>query len=92
MAKKKISPRYINANLAKEALIGWDTDATDEEIEYAIDNVPTADVAEVVRCKDCKHYFYGICTRVIVSEPIRVYMTDNDFCSYGAKMDGGKEE
>ena len=45
MAKKKKEPRYIDANLVKEALMGWDTDPTDEEIEYTIDKIPTADVA-----------------------------------------------
>ena len=44
--------RYIDANLAKEALTGWETEPTDEEIEYTIDKIQTADVApraEVVR-------------------------------------------
>lgn len=44
MAPKKKEPRYIDANLVKEALIGWETDPTDDEIEYVIDNIPTADV------------------------------------------------
>ena len=47
MAKKKINTRYIDANLVKDALLGWETEPTDEEIEYAIDNIPTADVVEV---------------------------------------------
>ena len=37
--------RYIDAELAKEALTGWETDPLDEEIERTIDNIPTADVA-----------------------------------------------
>ena len=37
--------RYIDAQLAKEALTGWETDPLDEEIERTIDNIPTADVA-----------------------------------------------
>ena len=56
---------YINREDAKKSLIGWDTDPTDEEIEYALDNIPTADVVEVVhgyweevigdiRCSVCK--------------------------------------
>ncbi|MBR3965442.1 MAG: hypothetical protein IKJ91_11775 [Clostridia bacterium] len=44
MPPKKRTPRYIDANLAKTALLGWDTDATDEEIERTIDKIPTADV------------------------------------------------
>lgn len=41
-----------------------------------IKNIPAADVAEVVRCKDCKHRFnYDICA----------YRGDNWFCGYGEK-------
>ena len=36
--------RYIDAELAKQALTGWETDPTDEEILLAIDRIPTADV------------------------------------------------
>jgi len=51
-----------------------------------IGNMPTADVAEVVRCKDCKHY----------KDNHRCYsrysnMNDsrnpNDYCSYGERAD-----
>ena len=51
-------PRYIDADIAKEVLsshedrkgylIGDHEQIIDEE-------VPTADVVEVVRCKECKH-------------------------------------
>jgi len=65
----------------------------DEDMEYrmksAINKIPSADVAEVVRCKDC---FYG-----------RIYGNSNSyycvlttachgddfFCANGARMDGG---
>ena len=40
--------RLIEADAAKVALTGWETDPTDEEIEYAIDNIPTVDAVEVV--------------------------------------------
>lgn len=44
MAAKK---RLVDADEAKEALLGWETDPTDEEIEYTIDNLPTVDAVEV---------------------------------------------
>ena len=50
-------------------------------IRGIIENQPAADVVEVVRCKDCKHWNNGDCYRLELSMP-------NDFCSYGAKMDG----
>ena len=93
MAKKK-KPRYVDANLVKKSLLGWETDPTDEEIEYTIDNIPTADVVEVVRCKDCKKYkesksFSGelkmYCDEL--SEDELMYMKPDDFCCYGERRD-----
>ena len=56
-----------------------------------IKNAPTADVVEVVRCKDCKNYVTrenapNFCMKR------RTWISETDFCSYGAKMNGGKEE
>ena len=54
------------------------------------DSIPTADVAPVTRCKDCKHSWedtgglccsYGPCVDCIVPEDF--------FCAYGVKMPGG---
>lgn len=50
-----------------------------------IENQPTADVVEVVRCKDCKHYVAEYCTRDIKSRTNMFYMAENDFCSYGER-------
>lgn len=60
-------------------------------IEKAIDEQPTADVVEVVRCKDCKHnvgvrdntgfYEYDIVCEYWESDGL--YSTD--FCSYGER-------
>ena len=64
-------------------------------IERDVRDMPAADVAPVVRCKDCKyHYDCGVhfCNRLRMDCP-----DDSDFfCSYGermrkAKMDGGNE-
>lgn len=64
-------------------------------IKTDIIRAPAADVAPVVRCKDCKyHYDCGVhfCNRLRMDCP-----DDSDFfCSYGermrkAKMDGGNE-
>ena len=54
-----------------------------------IDEQPTADVQEVVRCKDCNYFSQttvnkkGFCICSVSGMEI----TDNDFCSYGEKMD-----
>jgi Pyruvate/2-oxoacid:ferredoxin oxidoreductase delta subunit len=59
-------------------------------------DAPTADVVEVVRCKDCRHFcpyegeeHKGDCNELVGLESC-VY--EDDFCSYGeAKMDGKGE-
>ena len=56
---------------------------------YLIDCMPTADVVEVVRCKDCKHYSadgwgFGNCYRTNVDY---LRMADDSFCSYGERRE-----
>lgn len=67
-----------------------------------VEKQPTADVVEVVRCKDCKHYhqFTSFCEKNSyfyddnglscspADSPSWTMFADNDFCSYGARMDG----
>ena len=51
------------------------------------DKISTADVVEVVRCKDCRHYVAEYCTRDIKSRTNMFYMCADDFCSYGERKD-----
>lgn len=63
----------------------------------AIDSIPAADVAPVVRCKDCKHFNHKHmeCENEAVStdhEGGAQYSLNfwlDDFCSYGERKDGG---
>lgn len=72
---------YIDREKAKSLL----------HIEYAyaaeqlLDEIPAADVAPVVRCKDCKHEFGGSC--ILCGFQKR---KSEDFCSYGERK--GKNE
>ena len=51
-----------------------------------------ADVVEVVRCKDCRWYDRGFCNcDQWWNDDRAVGIDDNDFCSYGVKMDGKGE-
>ena len=52
-----------------------------------IRNAPAADVAEVVRCKDCKHKVRTDANGIVIcSEEHGMYCpTENDFCRYGVK-------
>ena len=60
----------------------------------AIRNIPSADVAEVVRCKDCKNNYVTTHNHGKQDDP-RCDFTDrhlslDDFCSRGERrMDGG---
>lgn len=47
------------------------------------DGIPAADVAPVVRCKDCKHEFGGSCSICWFQK-----RKPDDFCSYGERKDG----
>ena len=61
--------------------------------------IPAADVAPVVRCKDCKWYKESrvlppnkFCFRLNhPTEPGKIgyNFADDDFCSYGERKDGG---
>ena len=60
-------------------------------VDLCIKQAPTADVVEVVRCKDCKHYFNGCCyvsTRTNKGCYPRVNVHSrgyDDYCSYGER-------
>lgn len=65
-------------------------DACGQDIADRIENdvvaLPTADVVEVVRCKDCKYYFRDSCFNEVWgdSDPVPE-VNKNDFCSYGER-------
>lgn len=82
--------RLIDANALKEWL-GCDGDnkyssMIMHEIADRIDEQPTIDAVEVVRCWKCKHYTPTICHR------LNTVVTPFDFCSYGKPKTDAKEE
>ena len=48
---------------------------------------PTVDAVEVVRCRDCIHYFSGACLKIYSDGDVSQYAwqerNEDDFCSYG---------
>lgn len=56
-----------------------------------IDNAPTVDAVEVVRCKDCKHYDMGVCLKIYSDGNVHAAAWQkrkpDDFCSYGEQRD-----
>ena len=63
----------------------WYYNADRDEIDLPlVDEAPTVDAVEVVRCRGCKYHNNPTC-------PMRLsfnWTKDDDFCSYGERKDG----
>lgn len=87
---------YIDREAAKIAFQNMDAGSrvpsillTPEEFAEYLDDIPTADVVEVVRCKDCK-YNGSISCPTFNDNPNgkdRQALENNDFCSFGERKD-----
>lgn len=87
--KGQAKAEYIKREDAIKALTGWDTDPTDEEIGFALNKIPAADVVEVVRCKDCK--FYDVLGLKCLHPRHIIVMGIDDFCSHGERSNENAE-
>lgn len=67
-----------------------------EKAAKRVGAIPVADVPPVVRCKDCKYRIYKDMGEEIGEiggcALFNCAMTNDDFCSYGEKKDGGDAE
>ena len=89
----------IEREAAKARLRMWITDCVlDGDNDAAdcfrgcidlLDSIPAADVAPVVRCKDCRWRGREDCAMFYRCEcgEQHTWETDNDFCSYGEGID-----
>ena len=69
-----------NSKLRKKLIIkGYN------ECETIIEQAPTADVVEVVRCKDCKHWIYWSDSKTCSCKIHHICTMKDDFCSYGER-------
>ena len=102
-------PRYIDAELLlrksiqerrffiyTENLIkgGYDVQTVYNDLAEFVESIPTADVVEVVRCKDCKYFLdedewdslgMCLCERIATNYGGEIYPERDHFCSYGAR-------
>lgn len=72
---------------------------TYQAVLHMVENLPTADFVEVVRCKNCEHrkevpdcqkkLYSSSC--VACSYHSGLIMDGNDFCSYGEKKEGAEK-
>lgn len=82
--------RYIDAELLKEVVLGWEPPLDDEQLEREIDTMPTADVAEVKQIASIRNDLkWWLETN---TEKGVVYIPEFTIEKMIAKMDGGKEE
>ena len=83
---------YIDVDLLKESVLGWNPPLDTEQLKHMIDTIPLADVVEVVRCKDCRMFvdnkeaLVTYCTRECKS----LTVNPDDFCSYGERKEGAE--
>lgn len=57
-----------------------------------MDNLPTADVVEVVRCRECKYSsFIKSCSKYLCEKGCGKLKYSNDFCSYGERKEGANK-
>ena len=83
---------YINRellieSLGKNSIIDKITYSDGMTIKEKIMKIPTADVVEVCRCKECANGYHKTDISVMCKIWNRLMITE-DYCSYGAKMDG----
>ena len=79
--------RYINAVIAAEK-ISENHNIPLFELVDTFAEMPSADVVEVVRCKDCKEYNTYSCAEGFGwCEAFGLGKTDDQFCSYGERAD-----
>ena len=78
--------RYINADILMADLIH--RNCLPATVKRAINEAPTADVVEVVRCKDCQYWtgkdYDGCCIKNGLATRYA-----NDYCSYGERSENG---
>ena len=63
-------------------------------VREIISQQPTVEAEPIMRCKDCKNYklFTEVYTGKAYCEEYGGFITENDYCSRGAKMNGKENE
>ena len=89
--------RLVDADEAYKVLTDYyhhKTEIQHKALKEAIERVPIADAVEVVRCKDCIHYYadpwgYGNC---VFEGGVSRRTKTSDFCSWGERREDGKTD
>ena len=90
--QRNIEIKRLHENGMKQTEIAKKYDVSPQRIHSILEE-PTADVVEVVRCKDCEHFEainnddHGWC-KSISDLPCGISVRyDDDFCSYGERAE-----
>lgn len=90
---------YIERAIAVKKFENYRRDCEEENDERAVQifedcvfelmDIPTADVEEVVRCKDCRYYQDAKINKkgFLICPASGMEISETDYCSYGARMD-----
>lgn len=84
-----------DADVIEDYGVGCDFGFSRGAIKSAINSIPAADVAPVVRCKNCTHYDLGVCLKIYSNGNARKdswqSRNPDDYCSYGERKNGGAD-
>ena len=77
---------YIDRERARNefAVYFRDSKKLVDECDDLLCYLPTADVVEVVRCKDCESYINGVCHK---SEQRYTWVDTDHYCGYGKRKE-----
>lgn len=100
MAEKEYIEREAVVERINNSIRSWSRDYNSnaprmvsayKDVLFRIQNVPTADVTDIVRCKDCTHrYVPARCALWVGNEngkDIFLERGDDFFCKYGERKD-----
>ena len=92
---------YVQGLRFGKTLIGKILESYRQAVFEEIDNAPTVDAVEVVRCKDCKHFDKlfkgeGVINKIGIcylrkEEQIETAQSCDDYCSYGERKDNERK-
>lgn len=93
ISRSALLEELSKGTIITDDLYGMGIMAGNDHAIKKIKEAPAVDAVEVVRCKDCKHFYNSNmnpshrCKRG-GSQVWDVEFTENDFCSYGERRDG----
>ena len=83
---------YIEREALKRELAPYEENDFSQQMDVIlaiVDAQPTADVVEVVRCKECRYYPDAKVNEkgFLICPASGMEITETDYCSYGERMD-----